>query len=82
VQRDLVNARHAFEDALTVGSQPRAAQVYLEWDGAKTHALLGQVLYSMGDRAAAREQLETALRLQPTGPVADATRQYLRQIGQ
>lgn len=80
VQRDIVKARDAFEHALVLGSQPGAVQTFLEWDGAKTHALLGQVLFSMGDRAGAREHLEAALRLEPSGPVADATRQYLRKL--
>jgi len=79
VQRDIVKARDAFTQALTLGSRPGAAQTFLEWDAAKTHALLGQVLFSMGDRAGGREHLEAALRLEPSGPVADATRQYMRQ---
>jgi predicted negative regulator of RcsB-dependent stress response len=80
VQRDIVKARDAFEQALTLGSRPGAPQAFLEWDGAKTHALLGQVLFSMGDRAGAREHLEAALRLEPNGPVADATRLYMRKL--
>jgi tetratricopeptide (TPR) repeat protein len=80
VRRDIVAARAAFEQALRLGSAPNAAQTFLEWDGAKTHALLGQVLFSMGDRAGAREHLETSLRLQPTGPAADLTRRYLQQL--
>ena len=37
-------------------------------------------LNSLGDRAGAREHLQIALRLQPTGPVADVTRRYLERI--
>ncbi len=80
VQRDIVRARDAFERALSLGSAPGATQTFLAWDGAKTHALLGQVLYSMGDHAGAREHLETSLRLQPTGPTADVTRRFLQQM--
>jgi hypothetical protein len=76
----LADARTAFEQALQLGSMPGAAQTFLEWDGAKTHALLGQVLFSMGDRAGAREHLETSLRIQPSGPAAHVTRRYLQQL--
>jgi len=80
VQRDIVKARDAFEQALAIGSRPGASQAFLEWDAAKTHALLGQVLFSMGDRDGARQHLETSLQLEPSGPVADTTRQYMRKL--
>ena len=83
VLRDITKARDAFEQALRLGTAPNAPPAFRqEWDAAKTHSLLGQVLFSMGDRAGARQHLEAALQLQPTGPVADLTRQYLKQIGQ
>ena len=80
VERDIVRVRDAFESALRLANAPGAAQAFLAWDGAKTHALLGQVLNSMGDRVGAREHLEASLRLQPTGPAADVTRRYLQQL--
>jgi tetratricopeptide (TPR) repeat protein len=80
MRRDIVRARDAFEQALRLGNLPGAAQGFPQWDAAKTHALLGQVLFSMGQRQAAREHLETALHLEPTGPIAQVTRQYLRQL--
>ena len=80
VMRDIVKAREAFEHALAMGSMPGAAQTFLEWNAAKTHALLAQVLFSLGDRAGAREHLGTALRLEPTGPLAEATRQYMKKL--
>jgi len=73
---DVRQARDALESAL----KTPAGQNTLEWDPAKTHALLGQVLIALNERSAAREHLETALRLQPTGPAADVTRSQLRQI--
>lgn len=81
VARDLTTAREAFEQALQVGSAPDAPPAFRQqWDPAKTHALLGQVLFSMGDRAGAREHLETSLQLESNGPVANATRQYMRKF--
>jgi tetratricopeptide (TPR) repeat protein len=80
VLNDVRAARSALETALTVKDAP-GGEIFLEqWDPAKTHALLGQVLNSLGDRDGAREHLQTALRLQPTGPVADVTRRYLEQV--
>jgi hypothetical protein len=82
VQRDITKARDAFAQALRIGTAPNAPPAFRqEWDAAKTHALLGQVLYSMGDRAGAKEHLDAALRLEPTGPVAELTRQYRKQMG-
>ncbi|HXQ24564.1 MAG TPA: tetratricopeptide repeat protein [Candidatus Acidoferrales bacterium] len=81
VMRDIVAARAALEQALKLGSVPGASQTFLQqWEPAKTHALLGQVLFSLGDRAGARAHLETALQLDPTGPVADVTRGYLQKL--
>ena len=83
VLRDITRARDAFEQALRIGTAPNAPPTFRqEWDAAKTHSLLGQVLFSMGDRAGAREHLDAALQLEPTGPTADLTRQYRKQIGQ
>lgn len=82
VLRDITQARDAFAEALRIGTAPNAPPAFRqEWNAAKTHTLLGQVLFSMGDRAGARAHLDAALRLEPTGPVADLTRQYLKQIG-
>jgi len=78
--RDIVRARDAFETAIRLGTSGVSAHGFPQWDAAKTHALLGQVLFSIGDRAAAREHLETSLRLEPSGPVADVTRRYLQSL--
>lgn len=73
-------------DQAEVVQQVHAARRYLEQalardpDDYKSHVLLGQVLFSLGDRDSARRHLETALRIQPRGPVADTARQYLRQL--
>jgi tetratricopeptide (TPR) repeat protein len=80
MRRDIVRAREAFEQALRLGNLPGAAQGFPQWDPSKTHALLGQVLFSMGQRDAAREHFTTALRLQPTGPLAEITRRYLDKL--
>ncbi len=85
VTADIVKARAAFEQALKLGTLPAPTQAspiigFPQWDPAKTHNLLGQVLFSLGDRAGAREHLETALRLNPSGPVADATRLYMQRL--
>ncbi|MGH3056527.1 MAG: tetratricopeptide repeat protein, partial [Gaiellaceae bacterium] len=83
VLRDITRARDAFEQALRIGTAPNAPPAFRqEWNAAKTHALLGQVLFSMGDRTGAREHLQAALQLEPTGSLADMTRQYLKQMGQ
>ena len=80
VLNDVRQARSAFETALTLQDGPGGQTFLQEWDPAKTHALLGQVLNSLGDRAGAREHLQTALRLEPTGPIADVTRRYLEKV--
>jgi Flp pilus assembly protein TadD len=81
VRHDVTRARDAFNAALRVGTAPDAPLAFTqEWDAAKTHALLGQVLFALGDRDGARAELEAALRLQPSGPVADLSRQYLNTI--
>lgn len=77
-----LNARDAFNRALQIGQVPGADHAFFQWSPAKTHALLGQVLYSLGDRAGARSHLETSLQMEPTGSVADVTRQYLQRLGQ
>jgi protein O-mannosyl-transferase len=80
VLRDLTQARQAFEAAIRLGNAPGASTAFAEWSAAKSHALLGQILLSLGDRAGAQQELETALRLEPSGPVADATRQYMKRL--
>lgn len=80
VLNDVRQARTAFEAALTFGDDRRGEILMEQWDAAKTHALLGQVLISLGDRVGAREHLQTALELQPTGPIADATRRQLAKL--
>lgn len=47
----------------------------------KSHALLGQVLLSLGDRAGAREHLETAVRIEPNGGIAETSRRFLERLG-
>ncbi len=80
VQSDIQNARGALESALTFTGGTADQGFLTEWQPAKTHMLLGQVLWSLGDRSGAREHLETALRLEPAGPVADSARRSLQQI--
>ena len=73
-------------DQAEVVRQVKAARRFLEQalardpDDHKSHVLLGQVLLSLGDRAGARQHLETGLRLEPRGLVADTARQYLQQM--
>lgn len=73
-------AREAFERALQMGAVPGSEEAFFQWSAAKTHALLGQVLLSLGDRQAARRHFEAALGLEPDGPVADVTRQFLQRL--
>jgi hypothetical protein len=77
-----LNARDAFQHALKIGQTPGADHAFFQWEPAKTHALLGQVLFSLGDRTGARRHLETSLQLEPQGPIADVTRQYMQKVGQ
>lgn len=78
---DVRRARDAFTSALAAEGAPVDQRILVEhWDPAKTHALLGQVLIALGDPAGARLHLEAALRLQPTGPVADVTRRQLERL--
>lgn len=73
-------ARAAFERALSFARLPGATERYADWSMAKTHSLLGQVLLALGDRDGARRELEAALRLEPTGPIAQTTREYLQRL--
>jgi Tfp pilus assembly protein PilF len=73
-------------DQTEVVLQVRGARRFLEQalardpDDFKSHVLLGQVLFSLRDQAGARRHLETALRIEPSGKVADTARRYLQQI--
>lgn len=69
VVRQVVAARDVLRQALALDPQDY-----------KNHALLGQVLFNLGDRRAAREHFETALRIEPRGPVADTARQFLARL--
>lgn len=80
VVRNITQARAAFEQALRFENGPNASVYMTQWDPAKSHALLGQVLFSLGERDNARQHLETSLKLQPNGAVADTTRQYLQRF--
>lgn len=70
VVRQVLMARDHLQNAVAI--EPRDY---------RSHVLLGQVLFSLGQRDAAREHLETALRIEPSGAVADTARQFLRQLG-
>jgi tetratricopeptide (TPR) repeat protein len=72
-------ARDAFERALAFARAADAAQYRSHWDPAKTHSLLGQVYWSLGERERAREHLLQALRLATSDAVATATRRYWQQ---
>jgi hypothetical protein len=80
VVRDMRETQKAFTTAIQLAGDPAGRLAFAEWNPAKSHALLGQVLFSLGDRAGAREHLEMSLRLEPAGPSADATRQYLKRL--
>lgn len=68
--RQVMDARAALEKA--VAGDPRDY---------RSHVLLGQVLLSLGRREEARNHLETALAIEPTGAIADIARRYLAAIG-
>jgi tetratricopeptide (TPR) repeat protein len=55
--------------------------VQAEPDGAKAHALLGQVFFNLRDLPAARRHLQQALDLGATGSVAAGARTYLKMAG-
>jgi tetratricopeptide (TPR) repeat protein len=80
IRRDIVRAHDAFESALNYEGKPEAAAFLQQWSPAKSHSLLGQVMLSMGDPTGARQHLEAALQLEPTGPIADVTRQYMSRL--
>jgi tetratricopeptide (TPR) repeat protein len=81
VEDSVVRARAALETALELGKSASEG-VYLEqWDPAKTHVLLGQVLNALGERSAARNQFQAALALQPSESVANVARQQLEASG-
>lgn len=46
----------------------------------KSRVLLGQVLFSLGERDSAREHFETALKIEPHGSVSDVARSYLQKL--
>lgn len=74
------DARDAFERALQLGAVRQDLAVSQGWEPAKTHMLLGQVLFNLGERDAARRHLEEALRLEPQGMVAETARKFLAQL--
>ncbi len=80
VTREIARAKQAFENALALKTAPSSATFLTQWQPAKTYALLGQVLLSMGDAAGARHNFEESLRLEPSGPIAETTRGYLAQM--
>ena len=82
VGEDVRKARAAFEKALSFENESEGTTYLAEWSPAKTHALLGQVLISLGDRAGARQHLQMALQMEPTGPIADVTRRQLQKVSQ
>ena len=81
VRRHLPRAREAFEKSLAIARQADPGAL-AGWAPAKTHALLGQVLYSLNEKDLARRHLHASLELEPTGAVAAATRKYLEFIGE
>lgn len=78
VASDVRAARDALTRALASDAANPAVREH--WDPEKTHVLLGQVLAALGDRPAARQQFEAALRLQPHGPIADSARRWLAKL--
>ncbi|MBI4517596.1 MAG: tetratricopeptide repeat protein [Deltaproteobacteria bacterium] len=70
VNRQVAEARAQLQRSLAL--DPRSA---------KSQVLLGQVLYSLGDRTGAREHLEQALRLDASAGVAGVARRYLQMLG-
>jgi hypothetical protein len=81
------------EQAQARGDQPevvrqvRAARDFFERALAadpndyRNRVLLGQVLFSLGERDAARAHFEAALRIEPNGRIADTAREFLRRMG-
>jgi len=80
VQSSVVAARAAFERALALGSMPNPPSAFMQWQPAKTHVLLGQVLVALNERELARQHLELVLQLEPTGLTADTARKYLAMV--
>ncbi len=68
VIRQVRAARESLQEAIAIDPRDFRSRV-----------LLGQVLLSLGERAAARSQLEAALRIEPRGPIAETARHYLQQ---
>ncbi|GIW43695.1 MAG: membrane protein [Candidatus Binatia bacterium] len=73
-------AKSALQKALAYEAHPQAARYRELWAPAKTHALLGQVLFSLHDYSGSRFHLERALALDPNGPTAAITRLYLGKL--
>lgn len=80
VVQAVVAARFAFEQAIALGTRADAPPAFRQWAPAKTHLLLGQVLLTLEQRDLARQHLERALRLEPSGITADTARQFLARI--
>ncbi len=70
VVRQVVAARRLLERAIAADAADYRSRV-----------LLGQVLLSLGERDAARRELEEGLRLAPPGRIADTARSYLQRAG-
>ena len=77
VTASITEARQAFERALVLGSMPNAPSAFNQWQPAKTHLLLGQVLVALGQRDLARQHLQLVLQLEATGLTADTARKFL-----
>jgi hypothetical protein len=73
---DVRQARSAFETALTLKEHRRTDLRGV--DPAKTHALLSGPELA-GDRAGARSPADGAA-AEPTGPIAEVTRRYLKRF--
>ena len=81
VRRHLLGAREAFEKSLAIARQADPGAL-AGWAPAKTHALLGQVLYSLNEKDLARRHLRGNLEVEPTGADDAKTRKYREFIGE
>lgn len=81
VSSSIVQARQAFERAIALGNLPNAPSAWEQWQPAKTHLLLGQVLVALGEKDQARRHLQASLQLEPTGLTAETARKFLAMLG-